>query len=81
MPPQPDAPVLAVLDSEALAVLAFPRERGRAARRAQAVLVAVQRLGGRAWVPAPVIAELRVLGIKRCCHRGCDEIPGQVWWR
>lgn len=58
MPARLDAPVLAVLDSEALAALAFPRERARAGRRAQAVLVAVERLGGRACVPAPVIAEL-----------------------
>jgi predicted nucleic acid-binding protein len=50
--------VLAVLDSEALAALSFPRERARAGRRAQAVLVAVERLGGRACVPAPVIAEV-----------------------
>lgn len=58
MPTPPDIPVLAVLDSEALAALAFPRERARAGRRAQAVLVAVERLGGRACVPAPVIAEV-----------------------
>ncbi len=50
--------MLAVLDSEALAAVAFPRERGRAGRRAQAVLVAVERLGGRACVPAPVVAEV-----------------------
>jgi predicted nucleic acid-binding protein len=50
--------VLAVLDSEALTALAFPREQGRAGRRAQAVLVAVERLGGRTCVPAPVIAEV-----------------------
>lgn len=49
---------VAVLDSEALAALAFPTERPRAARRAQAVLTAVERLGGRACVPAPVIAEV-----------------------
>ncbi|MGH3753455.1 MAG: type II toxin-antitoxin system VapC family toxin [Pseudonocardiaceae bacterium] len=58
MPSHPEAPVLAVLDSEALAAVAFPRERGRAGRRAQAVLVAVERLGGRACVPAPVVAEV-----------------------
>jgi len=34
------------------------RERARTGRRAQAVLVAVERLGGRACVPAPVIAEV-----------------------
>ncbi|MGB8963299.1 MAG: PIN domain-containing protein [Pseudonocardiaceae bacterium] len=58
MPLRLEAPVLAVLDGEALAALSFPRERARAGRRAQAVLVAVERLGGRACVPAPVIAEV-----------------------
>ncbi|WP_300019390.1 PIN domain-containing protein [Pseudonocardia sp.] len=53
-----DLPVVAVLDSEALSAVAFPRERGRSARRAQAVLTAVERMGGRACVPAPVIAEV-----------------------
>ncbi|MGH4001075.1 MAG: type II toxin-antitoxin system VapC family toxin [Pseudonocardiaceae bacterium] len=74
MPPHPEAPVVAVLDSEALAALAFPRERGRVGRRAQAVLVAVQRLGGRACVPAPVIAEVarsasRRTGVDRVLRR------------
>ncbi len=50
--------MLAVLDTEALVALSFPRERTRAGRRVQAVLVAVERLGGRACVPAPVIAEV-----------------------
>jgi predicted nucleic acid-binding protein len=63
-----------VLDSEALAALAFPRERARAGRRAQAVLVAVERLGGRACVPAPVIAEVarsvsRRSGVDRVLRR------------
>ena len=57
--------MLAVLDSEALAALAFPRERARAGRRAQAVLVAVERLGGRACVPAPVITEVARTGARR----------------
>ncbi len=66
--------MLAVLDSEALAALAFPRERARAGRRAQAVLVAVERLGGRACVPAPVIAEVarsasRRAGVDRVLRR------------
>ncbi len=74
MPPQPEAPVLAVLDSEALAALSFPRERARAGRRAQAVLVAVERVGGRACVPAPVIAEVarsaaRRTGVARVLRR------------
>lgn len=71
VPPHPEAPVL---DSEALTALAFPREGGRASRRAQAVLVAVERLGGRACVPAPVIAEVarsasRRAGVDRVLRR------------
>jgi predicted nucleic acid-binding protein len=74
VPAHREAPVLAVLDSEALAALAFPRERARAGRRAQAVLVAVERLGGRACVPAPVIAEVarsvsRRSGVDRVLRR------------
>lgn len=65
MPSLPEPPVLAVLDSEALSALAFPRERTRAARRAQAVLTAVERWGGRACVPAPVIAEVARSGPRR----------------
>jgi predicted nucleic acid-binding protein len=63
--------VLAVLDSEALTALAFPRERGRTGRRAQAVLVAVERLGGRACVPAPVISEVARSASRRA---GVDRI-------
>lgn len=63
--------MLAVLDSEALAALAFPRERARASRRAQAVLVAIERLGGRACVPAPVIAELARSAARRA---GVDRV-------
>lgn len=63
--------MLAVLDSEALAVLALPRERARAGRRAQAVLVAVERLGGRACVPAPVITEVARSASRRA---GVDRI-------
>lgn len=59
------APVIAVLDSEALAALAFPNERRRAARRAQAVLTAIERLGGRACLPAPVIAEVARSSVRR----------------
>ena len=46
-----------VLDPEALSVLAAPKERGVSARRAQAVLVVIERRGGYAIVPAPVLAE------------------------
>lgn len=49
---------MAVLDSEAVSALANPTERGTSARRAQAVLEAVERRGGTACVPAPVLAEV-----------------------
>lgn len=76
MPSRPDGPILAVLDSEALAALAFPRERARAGRRAQAVLVAVERLGGRACVPAPVIAEVaRTAGRRAAVDRILRRLP------
>ena len=48
---------VAVLDAEALSVLASPKERGSARRWAQAVLEAVERRAGHAVVPAPVLAE------------------------
>lgn len=63
--------MLAVLDSDALAALALPSERARASRRAQAVLVAIERLGGRACVPAPVIAELAHSASRRA---GIDRV-------
>ena len=65
MPPRPDAPVLAVLDSEALACVAFPRQNAKAGKRAQAVLTAIERMGGRACVPAPVIAEVARTAARR----------------
>jgi predicted nucleic acid-binding protein len=51
------APPVAVLDAEALSVLADPAGRRAGAKRAQAVLEAVERRGGIARVPAPVLAE------------------------
>ena len=51
-------PPVAVLDAEALSALADPTERAASARRAQAVLEAVERRGGTARVPAPVLAEV-----------------------
>ena len=48
----------AVLDSEALSCLANPQERLAAARRSQAVLESIERRGGYAVVPAPVLAEV-----------------------
>jgi predicted nucleic acid-binding protein len=49
---------VAVLDAEALSALANPGERTTSARRAQAVLEAIERRGGTARVPAPVLAEV-----------------------
>ncbi len=49
---------MAVLDAEALSALANPGERTTSARRAQAVLEAIERRGGTARVPAPVLAEV-----------------------
>jgi len=49
---------VAVLDSEAVSALANPTERATSARRAQAVLEAIERRGGTARVPAPVLAEV-----------------------
>lgn len=72
---RPDTAVVAVLDSEALAALSFPRERVRAGRRAQAVLVAVERLGGRACVPAPVIAEVARSTARRAA---VDRVLGRL---
>jgi predicted nucleic acid-binding protein len=75
-PPDAVAAVLAVLDSEAVAALAFPREHAKAGRRAQAVLAAVERLGGRACVPAPVIAEVARTSARRAAvHRVLARLP------
>ena len=52
------APPVAVLDPEALSVLADPSARRAGAKRAQAVLEAVERRGGIARVPATVLAEV-----------------------
>lgn len=75
MPSRPE-PAVVVLDSEALAALSFPRERTRAARRAQAVLTAIERLGGRARVPAPVIAEVARTAARRAAvDRVLSRVP------
>jgi predicted nucleic acid-binding protein len=47
-----------VLDSEAVSALAHPTERGSAAKRSQAVLEAIERRGGIARIPAPVLVEV-----------------------
>lgn len=54
---EPRLSSVAVLDTAALSVLAQPRERAASARRAQAVLEAIERRGGYAALPAPVLAE------------------------
>jgi hypothetical protein len=54
-----------VLDSEALSVGAWPDGRNKSTRLAQAVLEAVVRLGGRAIVPAPVLAEVARTSARR----------------
>jgi predicted nucleic acid-binding protein len=47
-----------VLDAEAVSALAAPKERSAAAKRAQAVLDVVERRGGLARIPAPVLVEV-----------------------
>ena len=52
-------PATAVLDSEAVSVIAQPSRRSASIKRAQAVLEVIERRGGFAVIPAPVIAEVR----------------------
>jgi predicted nucleic acid-binding protein len=47
-----------VLDSEAVSALAFPRERGVSARRAQAILAEAERRNALVRIPAVVLAEV-----------------------
>lgn len=75
LPTRSEAPVVAILDSEALSVIALTTERSRAGRRAQAVLEAVERLGGVARVPAPVIAEVARSAARRSA---VDRVLGQL---
>jgi PIN domain-containing protein len=68
-----------VLDSEALSVLASPRERGVASRRAQAVLDEAHRRGAEVRIPAGVLVEAykgsrRDAGIDRAV-RGKSIVP------
>lgn len=58
MRPELEIEIDAVLDSEALSVLARPKERGASMRRAQVVLEAIHRAGGVPTIPAPVLAEV-----------------------
>jgi predicted nucleic acid-binding protein len=55
---QPPGARSVVLDSEALSAITWPAGGSKSTRRAQAVLEAVVRLGGRAIIPAPVLAEV-----------------------
>ncbi len=64
-----------VLDSEAVSALAAPRERGAAARRAQAVLTEAARRNALVRIPAAVLAEVyrgsrRDAGVNRVVGRG-----------
>ena len=67
------APPIAVLDSEALSVLAERPRRSTALRRMQAVLEVIEERGGSAVVPAPVLVEVsrgsRSAGIARVVNR------------
>jgi hypothetical protein len=70
------SPVTAVLDSEALSAVAAPHERAVAAQRAQAVLTAVGRRGGRAVAPAPVLVEVsRTRGRAAAVGRVLGHLP------
>jgi predicted nucleic acid-binding protein len=67
---------VAVLDAEAVSVLASPKERGSASRRAQAVLHAIERRGGYGVVPAPVLAETsRTRGRRTAVDRVLRRLP------
>jgi len=69
-----------LLDAEALNVIAFPSERGSAARRAQAVLTAAAQRSALVRVSAATLAEAyrgrgRDAGIDRVLNRGIDVLP------
>jgi predicted nucleic acid-binding protein len=69
-----------LLDAEALSVIAFPKERGSAARRAQAVLDAATQRSTPIRVSAATLAETyrgkaRDAGIDRVLNQGIDVLP------
>jgi predicted nucleic acid-binding protein len=69
-----------LLDAEALSVIAFPKERGAAGRRAQAVLEAAARRDSPVRVSAATLVEAyrgkgRDAGIDRVLNRGIEVLP------
>jgi predicted nucleic acid-binding protein len=69
-----------LLDAEALSVIAFPKERGSAARRAHAVLDAAARRHAPVRVSAATLAEAyrakaRDAGLDRVLNRGIEVLP------
>lgn len=67
-----------VLDSEAVSALASPRERGVAARRAQAVLVEAERRNALIRVSAAVLLEVYRGGARDAAIDRIVGLPGRV---
>lgn len=70
---------IVLLDAEALSVIAFPKERGSAARRAQAVLDAAAQRNAPVRVSAATLTETyrgkgRDAGIDRILNRGIEVL-------
>jgi predicted nucleic acid-binding protein len=73
-------PGFVVLDAEAVSVLAWPRERAVAARRAQAVLAEAARRNALVRIPTAVLTETyrgtrRDAGIDRILGHGNRVVP------
>jgi len=73
-------PGFVVLDAEAVSVLAWPRERAVAARRAQAVLAEAARRNALVRIPTAVLTETyrgsrRDAGVDRIVGRGNRLVP------
>lgn len=73
-------PGFVVLDAEAVSVLAWPRERSVAARRAQAVLAEAARRNALVRIPSAVLAEAyrggrRDAGVDRVVGGGTRVLP------
>lgn len=71
---------IVLLDAEALSVLAFPNERGTAARRAQAVLDAAAQRGAPVRASAATLVEAyrsktREAGLNRVLNQGIEVLP------
>ena len=69
-----------LLDAEALSAIAFPNERGSAARRAQAVLDAAAQRHAPVRVSAATLTEAyhgkaRDAGVDRVLNRGIEVLP------